>query len=59
MKTAAIAIILIITGAIIMLVGGIVRPVLFGSKSMPVSRGFAITIGLVILIAGIIWYIIG
>lgn len=59
MKTAAIAIILIITGAIIMLVGGIVRPVLFGSKSMPVSRGFAIAIGLVILIAGIIWYIIG
>jgi hypothetical protein len=54
MKTSAIAIILIVTGAIIMLVGGIVRPVLFGPKSMPVSRPVAVAIGLIILIAGII-----
>jgi hypothetical protein len=54
MKTATISIVLIITGAIIMLVGAVRQ-----SKTMPVSRPVAVAIGLIILIAGIIWYILG
>ncbi len=54
MKTTTISIVLIITGAIIMIVSAVRQ-----SKTMPVSRPVAVAIGLIVLIAGIIWYILG
>lgn len=54
MKAATISIVLIITGAIIMLVSAVRQ-----SKTMPVSRPVAVGIGLIVLIAGVIWYFIG
>ena len=53
MNAATIPIVLIITGAIIMLVGAVRQ-----SKTMPVPKPVAVAIGLILLIAGIIWYII-